>query len=856
MSSSLNTLHSYDTLQVGEKHYGFYNLKTAENTLGSLSHLPYFFLILLENLLRHEDTHNVTIDDMRSLTALHALQKSQPKIVFHPSRLVMNEDTGVSAFTDIVSLANTLAASQIETPTPIASAYPLTITLAQESASADQKVERYKLLKWIEKNLTAIQLIPQQSAGEEQSALANLVSTLHIEPSPTMENDLVFPEIVMGSQRNIAVFGHKGVLGWPTDVLDLESLMLGHPMKLAVPLLMGLKITGKPHKGIGATDIALTIMLLLHRNEAEGKVVEFFGSGLDHLSLSDRAAIALMAEQQEGVLTTLFPIDAVTISHRNQTGQDPEGTALIEAYARAQGLWREAGLDSSQDPLFNTVIELDLDTIRPVIRFCDSARTVLPLGEAVSFFEKTAPLPSGSYDPLVPVKHGDILLATLGGASAPLHPTEMVIAALLAREAKEKGLVVKPWIKTIMAAMPLPLASFLKETGLQAALDSLGFRQNDTYAHSQSQAPLSPPILSAITEKKLTVCTIGTEEPPPASTPLRQACAVNLIASPALVIAYAFVGNLMSDLVGKPLGMGADGKPVSLKDIWPSPATINAFLEKLPPHALTESPPAAAPVPLTAWQDIKAPEGKVFPWADVAPVLIEPPTLQGFTTEPIKKTNVLDARILALWGDGVEARWLGPDPATFSMMAPTGHFKKMLASTFGHPLLENKMLQDPNAAGMTVHVPSGLVMTIGEAAKRYALDKTPMIVMAGTDFGKGAQQEWAAKALCFSGVTIVIAQSYNASFCRNLIRMGILPLQLKAGMSLADLKLTGKETISLVGIPELITPRSEVMMTIDRGYDVDRYMLLGRLDEPEDHSLFEQGSLLAMTARALIPVVV
>ncbi len=857
MSFSLNTLHSYDTLQVGEKHYGFYNLKTAENTLGDLSHLPYFFLILLENLLRHEDAQNVTVDDMRSLTALHALQKSQPKIVFHPSRLAMDEAEGVSALTDIISLANTLAASQIETATPVASAYPLTIAIAQEPASADQKGERYKLLKWAEKNLTALQLLPQQSAEEAQSPLANIVPTLHVEPSPTMENDLVFPETIMGSQRNIPVLGHKGVLGWPTEVLELESLMLGHPMKLTVPPLIGLKITGKPHKGIGITDIALTIMLLLHRGEAEGKVIEFLGAGLDHLSLADRATIALMAEQQEGVLTTLFPIDAATISHRNQTSQDSDRTALIEAYARAQGLWRESGVDSPQNPTFNTLIELDLDTIRPVVRFCDSSRTVLPLSEVASFFEKTASLPSGSYDPLAPVKQGDILLASLGGASAPSHPTELVIAALLAREAKEKGLVVKPWVKTIMADMPVPLASFLKETGLQTAFDSLGFRQKDAYAQSQSQAPLSPPILNAIKGKNLTVCTLGTEEIPFASTPLRRACGVNLIASPALVIAYALLGNLTSDLAGKTLGMGADGKPVSLKDIWPSPAKINAFLETLPPHALTESQPSplTAP-PLAAWQDIKAPEGTTFPWAEVSSALREPPTLQGFTKAPLKKTNVIDARILALWGDCVQASWIGPDPTTFSTMPPTGHFEKMIAGAFGHPLLENKMLQDPNAVGMTMHVPTGLSMPIGEAAKRYALDKTPMIVMAGTDFGKGAQQEWAAKALCFSGVTIVIAQSYNASFCRNLIRMGLLPLQLKAGLSLASLNLTGKETVSFVGIPELVTPRSEVMMTIDRGYDIDRYMLLCRLDEPEDRALFEQGSLWAMTARNLIPVAV
>ncbi len=855
MPSSLNTLHSYDTLQVGEKHYGFYNLKTAENTLGSLSHLPYFFLILLENLLRHEDALHVTVDDLRALTALHALQKGQPKIVFHPSRLAMDEAEGLSALTDSISLANTLAANQIETTTPVASACPLTIALAQEAAEADQQAERYKLFKWTEKNLTGISVIPPQSAEERQRTLANLTPTLGIEISSTMENDLVFPETIMGSQRNLSVLGHKGVLAWPTEVLELENLMLGHPMKMTLPPLIGLKITGKPHKGIGITDITLTIMLLLHRSEAEGKVIEFFGAGLDHLSLSDRATIALMAEQQEGVLTTLFPLDAALITHRNQTGQEADHTALIEAYARAQGLWRESETDSPRTPVFTTLIELDLDTIRPVVRFCDTARTVLPLSESVSFFEKIAPCPSGAYDPLAPVKHGDLLLASLGGPSAPLHPTEMVIAALLAREAKEKGLVVKPWVKTVMADLPLPLASFLKETGLQTALDSCGFRHQDTYAIAQSQAPLSPPILTAIEGKNLTTCTIGTEEAPPASTPLRRACAVNLIASPALVIAYALIGNLRGDPLGKPLGMGADGKPVSLKDIWPSPAKINAFLERLPPYALTESPPSSSPVlPVAAWQDIKAPEDTLFPWPEGSNALKEPPTLQGFTKDLIKKTNVLDARVLALWGDGVQASWLGSDLATFSTSPPTGHFEKMLSGAFSHPMLKNNMLQDPATAGMTVHAPTGLSMPIGEAAQRYALEKTPMIVVAGADFGKGAGQEWAAKALRFSGVMIVLAQSYNAAFSRNLIRMGVLPLQLKAGVSLEALNLTGKETISFVGIPELITPRSEVMMTIDRGYDIDRYMLLGHLDEPEDRLLFEQGSLLAMTARALIPV--
>ncbi|MFA6280254.1 MAG: aconitase family protein [Bdellovibrionales bacterium] len=856
MSSSLNTLHSYDTLRVGEKTYGYYNLKAAENTLGSLSHLPRFFLILLENLLRHEDTLHVTIDDIRSLTALHALQKSQPKIVFHPSRLAMDDDEGVSALADIASLAGTLAANQSETTTPIASAYPLDIVITQEPALIDQNTERYKLLKWAEKNLTAIHLTPPQGNEETQRTLSSLTSTIRIMAGVAMEEDLVFPETILGTQRDIPVLGHKGVLGWPTGVLEIESLMLGQPMKLVVPPLIGVKITGKPHKGVGTTDIALTIMLLLHRGEAEGKVIEFFGSGLDYLSLSDRATIALMAEQQEGVLTTLFPIDAATITHRNQTGQDPDRTALIEAYARAQGLWREGGDDSAQDPTFNTFIELDLDSIRPVVRFCDSARTVLPLSEVAPFFDKTVSPPSGSYDPLAPIKHGDILLAALSSVSSPPHPTEMVIAALLAREAKEKGLVIKPWVRPLMAPLPPRLASFLRETGLQEALDTFGFRQNDAYAQSQSQAPLSLPILSAIKEKNLTTCTVGTEALLANASPLRQASAVNLIASPALVIAYALAGNLTSDLIAKPLGMGTDGKPVTLKDIWPSAAKINAYCETMPPHALTEPPPASPPLPLAAWQAIQPPEGNTFPWQDFSSTLKEPPTLQGFTKEPIKKTNIIDARIVALWGDGVQASWIGPDRMNSSTIAPTGHFEKMLVGAFQHPSLNNKMLPDNSPVGMTLHGPTGLTMTIGEAAKRYSLDKTPMVIIAGSDFGKGAGQEWAAKAIRFTGVTVVIAQSYNPAFCHNLIRMGILPLQLKTNMALADINLTGKETISLVGIPELTTPRSEVMMTVDRGSDIDRYMLNSRLNEPEDRALYEQGSLLALAARTLIPVAV
>ncbi|HAX91664.1 MAG TPA: hypothetical protein DCY07_05585, partial [Rhodospirillaceae bacterium] len=732
----------------------------------------------------------------------------------------------------------------------------LDIIVAQEPAAIPDNIARYKLLRWGEKNLSNVRIAPPQQGGMADSTLASLCSIVQIIPAADGGNDMVVPETVLGSQRHIPSLSHKGILGWQTDTLEIESLMLGNPLSFPIPPLVGVKVTGKPRKGVGFTDLALTIMLLLQRHEAKGKIVEFFGSGLDAFSAADRAAIAQMAHHHEGVLTTLFPIDATTITHLRQTKTPPHTVALVEAYAKAQGLWREGWPhESAQDPTYNTVIELGLDTIRAVVGYGGMAGTVIQLSEAASYFTKNNPPQTAEGDPLATIRHGDVLLAQLGSETTPPHPTEMIIAGLVAREARKNGLKLKPWVRATMPPLPTRLAAYMKKAGLLDDLDALGFRQSAAAAKSQEPLPFAAPIQKALQENKLTLCSVGTDDDV-FDGPLQEACKIHVLASPATVIVYAIAGNVAQDVFLKPIGLNAEGKPINIRDLWPGVADVLALTEDTPPHLLTESRPDDIFRAQPDWQAITAPTSTDALWKELAPVVIRPPLLESFAPEQPKKENIHNARILAILENDVQAGWIQADLFHPPAIAPTGNYEQMLQGALQNAALKNAMVEDPAAVGVTKHHPSGLTMPYAEAISRYQREKTPMVLVAGHNLGGGRGQEWGAKTLRYLGVRAVIAQSYDPAFRHNLVRVGILPLQLKSTLSLADLNLTGTETLNLIGIPDLGAPPGEIMVTLEGHEDIERYMLHCRLDTPEEHAMFNQGSLWATTARSLIPVAV
>lgn len=849
---SRNSLKSFDVLTVGDRAYAYYSLKAAEQTLGDLSHLPCCLRILLENLLRHEDDAVVTVEDMRSLSAFHALRKNPPTLSFRPSRLLMEDETAVSVLTDLAAMREAQIRHK-DDPSLLVPACPTTIVVTGSGEITEKRrVERLSFLRWGEQAFKNISVLPP---GKGSSCVLNasfLTSLVQIDHASDSQTPLVYPDTALGENPRLSLAGALGSLVLPSTPMDLESILLDSPLSFALPGVLGVKISGKKPKNVDSTDIALGLLKAVRQNGGAGKMVEFFGPGLDHLTVPDRMVIAdLLAEA--GVVSVFFPIDALTIAHLSATGVDIGHIALVEAYAKAQGLWRESWPhDAQQARSFTASFDFTLDPLKQNLGGPGLAFNPLNLSEAAASFLSAFPSPEASRDPLAMVHHGDVVWASIGPSGAALNPTDLALAGLLARKALSHGMKIKPWVRAVLNVPHPLLQDFLTQTGLGADLEALGF-------HRQSSPISTPPapqetVAATVARSKLAVCGLST------SPEFPSLCAAQYLASPALIVAYALAGQMGLDLTGKTFAQDAAGKNLTLKELWPSATELAAFLEASSVASLYQKHKAALLEGSGDWRRLEIESGPLFPWKNGSLLIKRPSMLENFGLSLQKPENIVGAKILSLFGSDVPAEAIAPpagpippDSATARLLVEKGETAEDLGSFGERTGNEDVMLRASFGAtsGATSFGEKG--EPLFETAALMRQSKTPLLLAAGQNFGRGTSgQEWAAKAAHLMGVFGVIAESYAPSFRLNLVRVGILPLQLKTGVSLSDLKLDGKETINIAGISDFIRPPVEVMVTINHPDDVDRYMLRCRLDTEEEMETWRHGSLWAEALRNLI----
>jgi len=801
MIQSLNSLDSYTSLRIGEKTYGCYSLKAAEKGLGSIAHLPCVLRMILETLLRNEDGTRVTVEQMRTLASYHALQKNQPVISFVPNRFAMDRGSALFLFADLACLVQ--AAAQRDKKRALFKDAPPLIVMEDGGKTDGSGPPPHALVAWARKIFPTVRTLSAPAPYEYGALFSCLAHGVALSAPPSADggDSLAVPAIVVGPHDLCALMGSLGTLGWRIDALDVESYLLGYPPLWKIPPIIGIKITGAPRKGIAPTDIALTLVLLLRRADTRGKIVEFFGSGLDALSVADRALIALFVCKQEGASTVFFPPDLQMAKRLKSAGASDETLALIEAYAREQGLWRETGkeTESKAPPAFNALVELSLDAVSPTVDYRTKQASILQLSEAATTFAKL-PRPLANDDPLASLKHGDIVFANLGSPSMSLHPHELVAAALFSRQAKEKGLQIKPWVRVVMPPLSASLNAFMKENGLLAALEAFGIKPSapEKGQPDLSATPLPENLLRLVAEKHLSIGSVGTDNAY-ADAAARQACAVHMTLSACAVLAYAIVGTLSCDINEKPLGLDVEGKPVFFKDLLPLGEKSAPTFAPLPFAPTEAEGPTATPT------DAPAAEIVPFSWDQAGPLVERPTFLDGSAFRPEPKADLKDARILAQWGDNVQADGMASALSSF--------------------------------------------LTNGKKG-----DQAPLVLAAGERCGVGQGQEDAVRALLKAGVRAVIAQSYDPSFRLDLVRMGILPLQLKTGVSLADIHITNARNVHIIGIAELAETSANVMLVVETEDEVERFMLKCRLDTPDENAMFASGSLLAMAMRRLIPL--
>ncbi len=864
LPQSRDTLNCLSELTIEDKSYAYYSLKVAEQTLGDLSHLPRSVRVLLENLLRHEDEISVTIEDMRALSAFHALRKNPPPIAFRPARFLIQDEAATSVLTDMATLRDALADRKVD-PLLLSPRYPTDVVAGFVRETAPERQERLSLLRWGAQAFANLRLI-SPGKGEMNALNAGFLSPVvqaerRSEPLPP----LLFPDSVFGSSRRLPVAGGLGVLAFPADALDVEALWLDSHAPLSFSGVLGIKIEGRLSAKSDSTSAALALLKTVRQTKTAGKIIEFYGAGLDHLSVPDRLVIAdILCES--GALSVFFPIDRAVLDHLELSGKSPAHIAVVEAYAREQGLWQEPGVkDSDQDPYFTTSLTFNLNAAPLALGGPGRACNAVPVGEVSSSFTSAFP-PSGKKpDPLAPIHYGDVIWACIGPSGSGAHPFDLILGGLAARKARRLGLTVRPWVRAVLNVPCPALRELLAETGLKEDFESLGF----VFVKDGETPPISENIVATIEKEKLPVCAVASG-PNEKEGPLHPLCQGGYLASPSLVVCYALAGNMAVDLPKLAFGPNA-----TFQDIFPTASELTAFLKTCSPGSFY-----AKQTKLLFGEDAldsvpAVPGEPLFPWPPSSPLIKRPSFVRDLPSRPAAPIDIADARAIAVFGDDVQAEQILPDlPLKKDSLAgkylmetstwPTdpGKLKKwtgnedlMVRAAFTHPSLAN-LLAPGLTGGFTIYAPSGAKMSIFEAALLYKENKKNFVVLAGQNYGNGPGQEWAAKATRLLGVGAVIAESFAPACRLNLIRVGVLPLQIKQGISLADLSIKPDTVLSFAGLSLFSKPPAEVMMTVDHTETVERYMLRCCLETDEEMETWRQGSLWAEALRNLIMLAV
>ena len=894
---SLNSFKSRKTLKVGKKTYTYYSLKAAEkNGLKGISNLPFSMKVLLENLLRFEDGRSVTKEDiMGFVTWLANKGKGDTEVGFRPARVLMQDFTGVPAVVDLAAMRDGMktlkgSADKINPLVPVDLVIDHSVVVdyfgnkqalaANVKREYEQNMERYKFLKWGQGAFENFRVVPPGTGICHQVNLEYLSQTVWTKQEG--KTTLAYPDTLVGTDSHTTMVNGLGVLGWGVGGIEAEAAMLGQPQSMLLPEVIGFKMTGKLREGVTATDLVLLVTQMLRKKGVVNKFVEFYGEGLKHLTLADRATIGNMAPEY-GATCGFFPVDGVTIDYLEFSGRAKERIALVEKYCKAQGMFGSA----KAEPMFTDTLSLDLSSVVPAMAGPNRPEKFAPLDTIKSGFLSALDAPkdkagfnkSGEAKRRVKVEgknfdigHGDVLIAAITSCTNTSNPTVLIGAGLLAKKAAALGLQSKPWVKTSFAPGSQVVSEYLNKSGLQKELDKLGFYlvgYGCTTCIGNS-GPLDPAISKAINDSGIIGAAVlsGNRNFEGRISPDVQAA---YLASPPLVVAYALAGTVQVDLTAEPLGTDKKGRPVYLKDIWPTNKEIEKFVRKNITAKMFKSRYADVFKGDKNWRGVPVAKGETYNWDNKSTYVQNPPYFAGITPTPKAVTNVTSARVLGLFGDKITTDHISPagaikaaSPAgkylTDNGVAPLdfnqygtrrGNHEVMMRGTFANIRIRNHMM-GPNGreGGFTIHYPSKEEMPIYDAAMEYKKEGVPLVVFAGVEYGNGSSRDWAAKGTNLLGVRAVIAQSFERIHRSNLVGMGVVPLQFKDGDSWAKLGLKGDEKISIDGLAEGLRPRATMKVDVERA-DGSKFSfdVTCRIDTLDEIDYYKNGGILQLVLR-------
>ena len=876
-------------LDVDGKTYNYYSLKEAENkNLNGISRLPYSLKVLLENLLRFEDNNTVTTKDIEAIADWLQTRTSQHEIAFRPARVLMQDFTGVPAVVDLAAM-RTAIVKMGGNPDKISPLSPVDLVIdhsvmvdkfgTNDSLTVNTEIEmkrnneRYEFLRWGQKGFDNFQVVPPGTGICHQVNLEYLGKTVW-----TSSDDgqvYAYPDTLVGTDSHTTMINGLGVLGWGVGGIEAEAAMLGQPVSMLIPEVIGFKLHGKMKEGITATDLVLTVTQMLRKKGVVGKFVEFYGPGLNDLPLADRATISNMAPEY-GATCGFFPVDKETIRYLELTGRDKHTIALVEAYAKAQGMWYDK---DSEDPVFTDTLELDLGSIEPSLagpkRPQDKVTlNTLPvefakfLAETGKEQEKDKTFPVKNHD--FEMKHGNVVIAAITSCTNTSNPSVLMAAGLVAKKAIEKGLQRKPWVKSSLAPGSKVVTDYLKHAGLQTYLDQLGFNlvgYGCTTCIGNS-GPLPDAISHTISDNDLVVSAVlsGNRNFEGRVHPQVRA---NWLASPPLVVAYALLGTTCTDLSKEPLGKDSKGNDVYLKDIWPTNEEIAAEVAKVT-GGMFRKEYAEVFKGDAHWQAIKTSTGKTYEWNENSTYIQHPPFFENLKAKPDAIKPIKQAYVLALFGDSITTDHISP-AGSIKANSPAGLYLKskgvsekefnsygsrrgnhevMMRGTFANIRIRNEMTPGQEG-GITRYIPTGEVMPIYDASMLYQQHHHQLVVIAGKEYGTGSSRDWAAKGTNLLGVKAVITESFERIHRSNLIGMGVLPLQFTNGMTRKTLELKGDERIS-IDVSDALTPGSMVPVTIERADGkVEHIKALCRIDTADELEYYKNGGILQYVLRNL-----
>ncbi len=867
-----NSFGAASKLRVGDSEYQIFRLAAIEQkNVGSVSRMPFSVKILLENLLRNEDGKKVSSSDVETVARGAA---GASEISFMPARVLLQDFTGVPCVVDLAAMRDALAAmgADASRANPL---LPVDLVI-DHSVQVDQfgtkdafafnamiefqrNRERYSLLRWAQTAFQDFRAVPPDTGIVHQVNLEYLASVVFRRKVKGVMQ--AYPDTVVGTDSHTTMINGLGVLGWGVGGIEAEACMLGLPVSMLMPPVIGFKLHGQMREGITATDLVLTITQILRKKGVVGKFVEFYGAGLSALSLADRATVANMAPEY-GATMGFFPVDAETLNYLRFSNRDPHLVALVEAYSKEQGIFRT---DATADPIYTDTVELDLSTVVPSMAGPKRPQDRVELPDVRRNFQ--AAFPAATTAPEAKLQNGAVVIAAITSCTNTSNPSVMVGAGLLAKKAVARGLTVKPWVKTSLAPGSKVVNDYLLEADLMAPLEALNFHlvgYGCTTCIGNS-GPLPDAVSSKVKSDNLVVAAVlsGNRNFEGRISPQVKA---NYLASPPLVVAYAIAGRIDIDLTREPLGTGSDGKPVMLSEIWPTTAEVVETVRACVKPEMFKAEYEAAFLGDANWPAIKIPEGNIYHWDDASTYIKRPPYFDNMVDPNAPVADITGLRVLALLGDSITTDHISPagsippetpagryliaqgvKPADFnSYGARRGNHEVMVRGTLANVRLRNQMA--PGAeGGWTTHQPDGEQMYIYDASEKYAAEGVPLMIIAGKEYGAGSSRDWAAKGVLLLGVKAVIAESFERIHRTNLVGMGVLPLQFKAGENAAFLGLTGKETYSVEGVKAAFDGSKTATVRADgKVFQVDV-----RVDTPMEIEYYRSGGILPFVLRQI-----